>query len=103
LGCDPETQTIADALVCVVSRRAALATLPAGSNDHTQPIRDGLITEGHVHAELGELIAGNVPGRTSPDHITRYQSVGVAVKDAAAAALVLAAARETCARHDLAL
>ena len=34
------------------------------------------------------------PGRTSPEQITLYKSVGVAVQDAAAAALVLAAARE---------
>jgi ornithine cyclodeaminase len=46
-----------------------------------------------VHAELGELIAGTRAGRTSPDQITVYKSVGVAVQDAAAAALVLAAAR----------
>ena len=46
-----------------------------------------------VHAELGELVAGSKPGRTSPDQITLYKSVGVAVQDAAAAALVLAAAQ----------
>jgi ornithine cyclodeaminase/alanine dehydrogenase-like protein (mu-crystallin family) len=59
-----------------------------------QPIGDGLITPEHVHAELGELVAGTRPGRTSAEQITLYKSVGVAVQDAAAAALVLAAARE---------
>jgi ornithine cyclodeaminase len=44
--------------------------------------------------EVGELVAGSRPGRASPQQITLYQSVGVAVQDAAAAALVLAAARE---------
>ena len=34
------------------------------------------------------------PGRTADDQITLYKSVGVAVQDAAAAALVLRAARE---------
>jgi ornithine cyclodeaminase len=80
--------------VCVESRCAALAPVPAGSNDLTQPIRDGLIPEAHVHAELGELVLGTRPGRTSPGQITVYKSVGVAVQDAAAAALVLARARE---------
>ena len=47
-----------------------------------------------VHAELGELVAGTKPGRTSRDEITLYKSVGVAVQDVAAAALVLEAARE---------
>ena len=47
----------------------------------------------HVHAELGELVSGARPGRTARDEITLYKSVGVAVQDAVAAALVLAAAR----------
>jgi len=44
--------------------------------------------------ELGELVAGTRRGRTSPEQISLYKSVGIAVQDAAAAALVLAAARE---------
>ena len=85
---------IADALVCVESRRAALAPIPAGSNDLIQPIAAGVISADHIHAELGELVAGTKPGRSSPEQITLYKSVGVAVQDATAAALVLAAARE---------
>jgi ornithine cyclodeaminase len=46
-----------------------------------------------VHAELGELINGSKPGRTSANQLTLYKSVGVAVQDAAAAALIIAAAR----------
>ncbi|MGV9574884.1 hypothetical protein ACWDRX_38700 [Streptomyces nigra] len=80
--------------MCVESRRAVLAPLPAGSNDLLAPIHDGLITAEHVHAELGELIVGDKPGRTAPDQITLYKSVGVAVQDAAATALVVASARE---------
>jgi ornithine cyclodeaminase/alanine dehydrogenase-like protein (mu-crystallin family) len=48
----------------------------------------------HIHAEIGELVSGARPGRTAPDQVTLYKSVGVAAQDAAAAALVLAAARE---------
>ena len=39
-------------------------------------------------------MAGSRPGRSTPDQLTLYKSVGVAVQDAAAAALVLRAARE---------
>ena len=42
--------------------------------------------------ELGELVAGTRGGRTSAEEMTLYKSVGVAVQDLAAAALVLAAA-----------
>ncbi|MFG2472987.1 ornithine cyclodeaminase family protein [Streptomyces canus] len=93
-GREIDDATVAEALVCVESRQAVLAPLPAGSNDLLLPIRDGLITADHVHAELGELIAGSRPGRTAPDQITLYKSVGVAVQDAAATALILASARE---------
>jgi alanine dehydrogenase len=102
-GRELDDQTVVDALVCVESRRAALAPFPAGSNDLTQPIRDGLITADHVHAELGDIVAGARPGRASAEQITLYKSVGVAVQDAAAAALVLAAARETGAGRELRL
>ncbi|MGZ6695657.1 MAG: ornithine cyclodeaminase family protein [Solirubrobacteraceae bacterium] len=93
-GREVDDRTVADALVCVESRDAVLAAVPAGSNDLIEPIRDGVIGEDHIHAELGELVLGTRRGRTSSDQISLYKSVGVAVQDAAAAALVLDAARE---------
>ena len=56
-----------------------------------------------MHAELGDLVAGTRPGRRSRDEITLYKSVGVAVQDAAAAALVLAAARKGSVGHEIEL
>jgi ornithine cyclodeaminase len=82
-------EVVRDALVVVESRTAALAPPPAGSNDLLWAIRDGLIDESHVHAELGELVAGSKPGRTSPEQLTLYKSVGIAIQDAAAVGLVL--------------
>jgi len=87
-GREVDAETVADSVLVVESRESALAPPPAGA-----PELAG-IDPGHVHAELGELVAGLKPGRTSPDQITLYKSVGVAVQDAAAAALVLAAARK---------
>jgi alanine dehydrogenase len=102
-GRELDDRTVVDALVCVESRRAVLAPAPAGSKDLIEPIRAGLITPDHVHAELGELVSGAKPGRTSPDQLTLYKSVGVAVQDAAAAALVLARAGELGAGREIAL
>ena len=87
-GRELDAATVSDALLVVESRESALAPPPAGAPELVG------IDPGHVHAELGELVAGVKPGRTSADQITLYKSVGVAVQDAAAAALVLAAARE---------
>lgn len=92
-GREVDAETVRDALVVVESRTSALAPVPAGANELLWPIRDGVIDAAHVHAELGELVAGTKPGRTSRDQITLYKSVGVAVEDLAAAMLVVAAAR----------
>ena len=93
-GREVDGETVAASLVVVESRGAALAPPPGGSNDLLWPIRDGLITAAHVQAELGELVSGSRPGRADAAQLTLYKSVGVAVEDAAAAALVLRLARE---------
>lgn len=102
-GREVDDATVTDALVVVESRAAALAPFPAGANDLLQPIERGLIDPSHVHAEIGELVEGRRPGRASADQLTLYKSVGVAVQDAAAAALVLRAAREQGAGLEVAL
>lgn len=93
-GREVDEATVVDARVVVESRTAVLAPPPGGSNDIGWPIRDGKITSGHIHAELGEIVNGTRPGRANDREITLYKSVGVAVEDAAAAALVLRLARE---------
>jgi alanine dehydrogenase len=82
-----DAAVVRDALVAVESRASTLAPPPAGASE----FRDGAPAD---VVELGELVAGTKQGRTSPEQITLDKSVGVAVQDAAAAALVLAAARE---------
>jgi ornithine cyclodeaminase len=74
-------QTVARALVVVDSRQAAFDE----AGDIIQPISDGLIDAGHIHAELGELILGEKHARKSARQITLFKSVGLAVQEAAAA------------------
>ncbi|MDW8068258.1 MAG: ornithine cyclodeaminase family protein [Anaerolineae bacterium] len=83
------TETVLRARVVVDHRAASLAE----AGDLLIPIREGRMTEGHIWAELGEIAAGLKPGRTSPEEVTLFKSVGVAVQDVAAAAAVLEAAR----------
>jgi len=92
-GCEVDEAAVLKALVVVESRDAALAPAPSGANDLLWPIQKGLMTRDHIHAEIGELVSGARPGRTSAVQITIYKSVGVAVQDAVAARLVLDAAR----------
>src|SRR5581483_9478267 len=92
-GREVDDATVADAVVCVESRAAALAPPPGGSNDLTEPLRAGVVSETDI-VEVGELVAGTRKGRSTAAEITLYKSVGVAAQDAVAAGLVLAAARE---------
>jgi ornithine cyclodeaminase/alanine dehydrogenase-like protein (mu-crystallin family) len=92
-GRELDDELVAAAALFVESRPAALHAVPP-NQDLAQPIERGVITAEHVRAELGEVFTGERPGRTDDDEITLYKSVGVAVQDAVAAALVLQAARD---------
>jgi alanine dehydrogenase len=81
--------TLRDALVIVELRAAALAPPPTGAVELVRATERGI----NVHAELGEILTGTVKGRTDDTQITLYKSMGVAVQDAAAAALILRAAQ----------
>src|SRR5581483_4252654 len=49
--------------------------------------------EDHVRAELGEVLAGMVPGRTDAQELTVFRSLGLAVEDLAAAERAVTVAR----------
>jgi ornithine cyclodeaminase/alanine dehydrogenase-like protein (mu-crystallin family) len=76
---DPET--VAAGKVFVEWRGAATNAPPAGAHE-LQGIDTSTITE------VGEVLAGTKPGRTSDNDITVYKSTGLAVEDAATARLV---------------
>jgi ornithine cyclodeaminase len=83
-------ETIKRAKVIVDSRPAVLAE----TGDLIKPMQEGLITQAHIFAELGEIVLGRKPGRESEKEITYFKSVGIAVQDAMAAQLALKNARE---------
>lgn len=58
------------------------------------PLANGEISESHIAGSLGELINGQVTGRTSPEEITFFKSVGLAMQDAVTVARVYALAVE---------
>ena len=51
-------------------------------------IAAGVMHEGDVRAELGQVVAGTEPGRRTDDEIVVFDSTGMALQDVAAAALV---------------
>jgi alanine dehydrogenase len=61
--------------------------------DLLTPMRQGLITAEHIDAELGEIVLGRKAGRMDNQQATLFKSVGLAVQDAAAAAVACRNAR----------
>jgi ornithine cyclodeaminase len=57
----------------------------AESGDFLAPLQQGLVTEAHIKAELGEVIVGQAQGRTSRNEVTLFKSLGLAVEDVAVA------------------
>lgn len=53
-----------------------------------QAREQGVIDDGHVHAELGDVVAGEAPGRESRDEITIFDSGGTGIETVAAAQLL---------------
>lgn len=85
-----DDETIRRAVIVVDTYAGALAE----AGDILIPIRQGWFTAARLHAELGEIITGQKPGRTRPDEITVFKSVGFAMEDAVTAHLVYERAME---------
>lgn len=70
----------------------SMATALHESGDLLLAIADGTIREGHVVAELGDVIAGRSPGRIAPEDVTLFDSVGIAMQDLVTGNLIVEAA-----------
>jgi alanine dehydrogenase len=64
----------------------------AEAGDLIIALRDGVIKESDIYAEIGEIAAGKKPGRERDDEITFFKSVGNAVQDASVARAIYDAA-----------
>ena len=82
--------TMARAKVVVDSREAMMAEC----GDILLAIEEKAIGKDHIHAEIGEVLAGTKAGRSSAEEITIYKSVGIAIQDVATANLVYRKALE---------
>ncbi len=79
-----DAETVKHARLVVESREAALRE----AGDILIPLQAGEITRDAIQAELGEVVAGSRPGRSSPEEITLFKSVGMAVQDVATAFVI---------------
>ncbi len=58
------------------------------SGEINVPWKQGLINREKLAGTIGEVIAGKIPGRTSDEEITVFDSTGLSIQDMAVAHLV---------------
>ena len=80
-----DTATMRDAALFVDRRESTVNE----AGDFLFPQREGAIGPENIRAEIGELLVGSGEGRRSPDELTVFKSLGLAVEDLAAAEHVL--------------
>ncbi|MFQ5790258.1 MAG: ornithine cyclodeaminase family protein [Acidobacteriota bacterium] len=85
-----DTATMAACSLFVDRRESALNE----SGDYLFAAREGAIGPDHIRAEIGEILLGNKPGRSSAQEITVFKSLGLAVEDLAATQYVYRRALE---------
>jgi ornithine cyclodeaminase len=79
-----DAETIAAASLFIDRRESTVNE----SGDYLFAVREGAINEGHIRAEIGDILVGKAAGRRSPDEITLFKSLGLAVEDLASAAFL---------------
>ena len=77
----PELMAHATVVVDVLAQGVAMGDLH-------HAIEAGVVAAADVHAELGELVIGRKPGRTTAEEITVFDSTGTALQDVASAAWI---------------
>jgi len=85
--------------IFVDNREAVLAE----AGDFLIPMGEGLFSADSIAGELGELLLGQVNGRTSPEEITVMKTVGFATLDIVTAAAIVEKARAAGAGKEIAL
>jgi len=76
-----DTEAVGRARVFVDRRESAMNE----AGDLLIPMKEGAFDASHVQAELGEVLIGRSQGRSTPEEITLFESLGIAVEDLAAA------------------
>jgi ornithine cyclodeaminase/alanine dehydrogenase-like protein (mu-crystallin family) len=89
VGADSEGKQELDPRILMRARVVTDLTAQAARMGELQhALAAGMMGVGEVHAELGELITGRKPGRTSAEEIFLFDSTGTALQDVASAAAV---------------
>jgi alanine dehydrogenase len=79
-------------LETALTKRAKLVVDEVGQAAHSGeinvPIAEGSLKYEDIYSQIGMIVAGKVPGRTSPEEVTIFDSTGLAIQDVATAATI---------------
>jgi ornithine cyclodeaminase len=95
---NPSTRELDSALVAkarlYADRRESLLS---EAGEFLIPKSEGLYGDDHIVGEIGEVLTGKAPARTSTEEITLFKSLGIAIEDLASAQRIY----EICRERDL--
>lgn len=86
-----DTATMVAASLFVDRRESAFNE----AGDYLIAAEEGAIGPEHIRAELGDVLTGAHPGRESPDEVTLFKSLGLAIEDLAAVAHLYRTTKES--------
>jgi alanine dehydrogenase len=78
-----DSETVKRSKIFVDQRSAAMAE----AGDLLIPMRQGIISENDILADIGEIVTGRKSGRMTDSDVTLFKSVGLAIQDCAASSL----------------
>jgi ornithine cyclodeaminase len=76
-----DTATVVKSRLFVDRRESTLNE----AGDFLFPKKEGAIGDDHIRGEIGDILLDRVGGRTSPEEVTLFKSLGLAAEDVAAA------------------
>jgi len=76
-----DTAAVVNAKLFVDRKESALAE----AGDFIFPQKEGVIGDSHIRGEIGDILLGKTGGRTAPEEITLFKSLGLAAEDVASA------------------
>lgn len=85
----PTTREVTSALIARARLYAdQVEAMQKECGEYLIPLQEGLIGPDHIVGSLGDVLLGRAPGRTSPDEVTLFDALGLAVEDVACASFL---------------
>jgi alanine dehydrogenase len=95
IGADAQGKQELDAAILTAARVVVDDWAQAShSGEINVPLARGELTQAHIYGSLGEIVAGQKPGRETPEEITVFDSTGLIIQDLALGLAVYQRAQE---------